>query len=50
MKRIKAISKVRLLEAHVQQGLVLMFLEKQLQDVWTESMQKTGDKQPEQPA
>ena len=46
MKRIKAISKVRMLEAHVQQGLVLSFLEKQLLEVWNSATQKEGKEQP----
>jgi len=44
MKRIGRITKVRVLEAHVQQGLVLTFMEKQLTNALNESRQKTGDK------
>jgi hypothetical protein len=50
MKRIKRITKVRVLEAQVRQGLVLTFLEKQLMNAWSESMQKAGGKGPEQSA
>ena len=50
MKRMRRITKVRVLEARVHQGPVLTFLEKQLMSAWSESMQKAGDKGPEQPA
>jgi len=50
MKRIKRLTRVSVLEAHVQQGLVLTFLEKQLMDAWNELSQKAGGKGPEEPS
>ena len=44
MKRIKRVTRVRVLEARVHQGLVLMFMEKQMMGAWNDAMQKADGK------